>query len=216
MFSAKTLAYLSLIFAAFVLIMVLGMIVFPNFFTQRDRKFAFKWKLNPHAENFARWISHSISTKNVCIFYLIISILLIIGNQRKTFAVAVSSMIIASASFRSIKRITQRPRPQEATLHFKDYSFPSGHTTAGFVFFLSLVLALDRIFIFSIPQFWYYLALTGGMIVGRSRRYLKVHWLSDIITGAFLWCGCFIFSYLFFYHFEQAIFTALERVFFSL
>lgn len=50
-------------------------------------------------------------------------------------------MISASIGFRAVKRITQRPRPQDAVLKFKDYSFPSGHTTAGFVFFLSLAMA---------------------------------------------------------------------------
>ena len=28
-------------------------------------------------------------------------------------------------------------------IHFKDFSFPSGHTTAGFIFFLSIAIAIS-------------------------------------------------------------------------
>ena len=49
-----------------------------------------------------------------------------------------------------------------------------------------------------------------------SRRYLKVHWLSDVVVGAVLGSGCFLFSYLLFFYFGDALIQALEQVFFSL
>lgn len=135
----------------------------------------------------------------------------------QVLGIGISAMLLASVLFFSIKRITQRNRPSTALLHFKDYSFPSGHTTVGFVFLLWVALIGNARWgegIYS--EITYGLALLGGTIVGWSRRYLNVHRVSDVLVGAFLGIGSFVFSYLFFFHFGEALISTLEMVYFSL
>ena len=62
----------------------------------------------------------------------------------------------------------------------------------------------------------FFFALLGWCIIAWSRRYIKVHWLIDVIIWGFLGIWCFIFSYLLFLYFWDAIFRAIEQVFFSL
>lgn len=141
MISAKMLVYLCLLCAVLVLTATLFMLLFPKAFLRFDQKLAFKKKRKNWLEQLALIINYGISVQTVCIFYLLIGILLLWMHEWHILGIGVSAMLIASIAFFSLKRITQRARPHDALLHFHDYSFPSGHTTAGVVFFLSLALA---------------------------------------------------------------------------
>lgn len=217
MLSPRFLAYLSMITTLLVITLTIGMILFPNFFARIDEKFAFTQERQSPREQIALWINHAISVKSVCIFYALISIVLFLSGEWHILGICVTSMIMASLWFWSIKRITQRQRPLAGKLRFKDYSFPSGHTSAGIVFFLSLALALDWLVIgHSWAWIGYGLALAATLVVWWSRWYLKVHWMSDIWVGGLLGLGCFLMAYLFFFYFGDAIFEAVIKVFFSL
>lgn len=85
------------------------------------------------------------------------------------------------------KYFFHRPRPEQAVYFEASYSFPSCHATLalafyGFIFFVlwkeTKAPALKKII------------LTGGIIlialIGFSRIYLGVHYLSDVIAGYFL------------------------------
>lgn len=62
----------------------------------------------------------------------------------------------------------------------KDYSFPSGHTTAGF--------SLAAIIAMYFPAYSFITYLLAAM-VGISRIYTGMHYPSDVISGAFLGTG---------------------------
>ena len=60
----------------------------------------------------------------------------------------------------------------------KDYSFPSGHTASSFTAFaVTLFRCSPAIFL---P------VLLVALIIGFSRMYLRVHYLSDVVCGAIL------------------------------
>ena len=212
----KILAYLSIIIWTIVLSVTILMIIFPKLFLKIDERLQLKKPRTPWKERFALRINHAISPLTVSIFYAIIGVILALAGQRHILGIVFCSMISASIGFRAVKRITQRPRPQDALLKFKDYSFPSGHTTAGFVFFLSLAMAWSWVLENHFAWILYTLALIWWIIVWWSRWYIKVHWVTDIIIWALLGCGCFIFSYLLFVYFGDAVIQAIEKVFFTL
>ena len=60
----------------------------------------------------------------------------------------------------------------------KDYSFPSGHTASSFTAATVTVLMC--------PLYIFIPVLIGALIISFSRMYLRVHYFSDVICGAFL------------------------------
>lgn len=82
-----------------------------------------------------------------------------------------------------IKIFYGRARPAGAALlNEKTYSFPSGHaaTSAAVVVTLCYVLARERIIS------WPTAILIGGgvpLVVGLTRVYLNVHWITDVVGG---------------------------------
>ncbi len=84
-----------------------------------------------------------------------------------------------------IKKLIGRIRPSES-IHEddmiiskpKDYSFPSGHTSTSFAAF-AIIMMYFPVFIW-IPAFFF------ASLIGFSRIYLRVHFLSDVVAGALL------------------------------
>lgn len=200
--SPKHLTYLSLCCGALVFFATIALLFFPKLFDRFDQKRAFKKQRKAGLTALALFINDRISVKTVCVFYFLVGLILLFLHKWHILGIVGGSMLLASMLFFSIKRITQRPRPEQAFLKFKDYSFPSGHTTAGFVFFLSCALALH----WTLELNWglellYLLALGAGAVVGRSRWYLSVHRVSDILVGGMLGSGTFVLLYLLFFYF---------------
>ena len=212
----RQLAYISIILAVVVLVMTVIMIVFPKLINEWDEKLVFKKKKKKVLMHLAYFLNYAITPMSVSIFYIIMAIILSWNEEYRILGIGISSIIMVSIAFRSLKRITQRQRPKDAKIHFKDYSFPSWHTWAWFVFFLSLALALTWMLEIRYYERVFLLAIVGWIIIARSRWYIKVHRVSDVIVWSLLWIWCFIFSYLLFFYFWDAIIHAVEQVFFSL
>jgi membrane-associated phospholipid phosphatase len=215
-FTPKQLAYISISLATIVLIATICMIIFPKWIKKSDEYFAFKGEYNPWLLKIAYFLNYAITPLTVSLFYIIMAGILALNEEYKILWIGIFSIIIVAITFWSLKRITQRQRPKEALIHFNDYSFPSGHTSAWFVFFLSFALALTWTIDIKCYEFIFFLAILWWCLIAWSRRYIKVHWLTDVIIWAILWIWCFIFSYLLFLYFGDAIFQAIEHVFYSL
>lgn len=65
-------------------------------------------------------------------------------------------------------------------ISLKDYSFPSGHTTASF--------SIATILVLNIPEVWPF-AYLFAIIIGISRIYLAVHYPTDVAAGIVLGTG---------------------------
>lgn len=93
--------------------------------------------------------------------------------------------VIGSAGFNMIsKLIFQRPRPDIAFYIEKTFSFPSGHSTIAVSFYGIIAYCLFRRTKNTSQKI--IILLTGIsliLLIGLSRLYLGVHFLSDVIVG---------------------------------
>ena len=87
-----------------------------------------------------------------------------------------------------LKPLVARPRPFALEPGVKlliappgDFSFPSGHTAAGFAAVSALYFGKSRLWL---P------ALAAAVLIAFSRLYLYVHYPSDVLAGAVLGVAC--------------------------
>lgn len=95
-------------------------------------------------------------------------------------------------SIRYGKTFISRARPTDVAYYeVEHFSFPSGHATTAFALYGLLAYFLFRHYDKSVNQYAYlWAALVLIIVVGFSRIYLGVHYLSDVLAGfllGFLW-----------------------------
>lgn len=103
-----------------------------------------------------------------------------LGLRRWHAAIAVvMSVGLGALGSNTIKLISERPRPIGGVTNLSTFSFPSGHTTWAAAIAGALVLGLPRMWTWVLASAWI-------TLMGWSRTYLGVHWLSDVAAGAML------------------------------
>jgi len=110
------------------------------------------------------------------------------GNKAQALLIGLS-FLITIVSVHVAKILIRRPRPLVTELLVEmpsDWSFQSAHTAQATAFFLSCTFVAFRM----LPPLWAamcaFVSLLFVSIVGYSRIYLKVHYVSDVLAG-FLW-----------------------------
>jgi undecaprenyl-diphosphatase len=107
--------------------------------------------------------------------------------QRRRYAeasVLVGAVILSHIALPVLKEVIERPRPEPQLVDAHGWSYPSGHATYSVIYtWLALTVALR------VRPGWRYgtALLTAGFaltaLVGLSRVYLNVHYLSDVTGG---------------------------------
>jgi membrane-associated phospholipid phosphatase len=116
--------------------------------------------------------------------------LLLIWYGKSGQAILISfSLFVTIISVHVAKLMFRRPRPSTTELLVappSDWSFPSAHTAQAAVFFLSVTLVAFQV----LPPIWAilvaFLSLLLVCLVGYSRIYLQVHYVSDVLAGMVL------------------------------
>lgn len=129
----------------------------------------------------------ALGSTTVTAFLTLTVVLFFFLDRRPRLALYVLAAVVGGAllSF-SLKLVYDRPRPWlvPPDIHPIDASFPSGHSIAATVSYLTLGLLLAR----TLPRraLKVYVVALGVVLaaaVGLSRLYLGMHWPSDVLAG---------------------------------
>ncbi|MCR4322650.1 MAG: LssY C-terminal domain-containing protein [Candidatus Azambacteria bacterium] len=133
---------------------------------------------------FFTWVTFLGKWKIIVGFLPLVSVLLFVWNRRK-FIIPLWVTVIGAELFSFVSKImVHRPRPLNAFYIEDSFSFPSGHATIAVAFYGFCAYILFRMF----TQWkWKANVIGGGFIIialiGFSRLYLGVHYLSDVWGG---------------------------------
>lgn len=117
---------------------------------------------------------------------VLLSLLLIIMKQGRAAAFAILTLLGTAVANGALKATFGRIRPEILLEPLSSYSFPSGHSSAAFAFFLTLGVLAGRGQPPRLRLAWVLLGTLPATAIALSRVYLGVHWPTDVIAGAVL------------------------------
>jgi undecaprenyl-diphosphatase len=122
--------------------------------------------------------------------YVVLPVFVIVGIalvvRRRYGALLFLSLALAGSLVIDflMKLVFQRPRPKlDYASVLPDYSFPSGHSMNGVVFYVSLALIAWSVFGRRVGLAATGLAAVLAFLIGISRIYLGYHYLTDVVGG---------------------------------
>jgi len=127
------------------------------------------------------------SLGNNGIIWIILTIVLLVVKKYRKVGVMSAAALICSLIINNLllKNVVARIRPYEVVEGLQrllpaqsDYSFPSGHTGSSF--------AAAVIFFMYLPKRYGIPAMVLAVLIAFSRPYLGVHYVSDVLGGAFI------------------------------
>jgi membrane protein DedA with SNARE-associated domain/membrane-associated phospholipid phosphatase len=119
-----------------------------------------------------------------------------VTRRRMAEAIAlVIGFLATDITFHILKAAVDRARPPDALVDSSGSSYPSGHAALA-VTYLAIAVLLARAGPATRRLAIFLTGLSLGVLIGLSRVYLRVHWLSDVGggwavgLGVFSICGC--------------------------
>lgn len=133
-----------------------------------------------------RTITFFASAKFLTVAYILLVLWYWLIKRNNLFAIQVAAIAITSFLLTALfKNIFQRVRPLDPLIEpLKNYSYPSGHASLGFIFYGLLAYLISGSNIR--PVYKYSIAglfILFSLLVGFSRIYLRIHHTSDVIAG---------------------------------
>ncbi len=102
-----------------------------------------------------------------------------------------------------LKALFSRARPAEMVIEAGGYAFPSGHAFSAMVFFGYLIYLAHKHFRSApLQALTTILAFSLIVLIGLSRVYLNVHWLTDVLGGFIAGIAWLVLSILIVRHVE--------------
>jgi undecaprenyl-diphosphatase len=148
------------------------------------------WAATIHTNSFtavAKLVADGFDTTPLLILSLVIGAALFLMKKRKNALLLVGAMVGNTVILEVLKAFIYSPRPMNELVLETGNSFPSGHVTSTVVLFgLLTFFAWQTWKTTSMKAATSALFVTIVSLVGFTRIYLNVHWLSDVIGGYFL------------------------------
>lgn len=185
------------------LILIVGFILWSYLVKNKrleefDDSFYNSLKIEGFRITFYKLITNLANTK----FFIGVCLLSFLLVKNKTLAFIINVLMIVNALIVFIfKHLFKRERPNKKRLvNEKGYSYPSGHTVSA-VSFYGFLLAYLLFNVGSLPfQILTFFVITFLIyLIGYSRIFLGVHYLSDIVGGVLIGSAyLLIFTYIVF------------------
>ena len=179
----------------FVLFLIWSILMLQKKLDHIDNQCYSKIKITKLKTKIFKGLTFLASAKFVAILCIIL--LIFIENKRIPIAIIIN-MLIMWGLIGILKNTFKRERPNiNRLVDEKGYSYPSGHTMTatifyGFIIFLIIISNLILPLKITLTTILVILVL----LVGYTRIYLGVHYLSDVI-GALLFGSSYLLLYIF-------------------
>lgn len=133
------------------------------------------------------------NTRFIILLNIIAIIIYFLLKNKKIFLITIHS-ILSPIVNNILKYLFKRPRPDEALrlITESNYSFPSGHAMISVFFYFTLIILINRSNIRHKKAFITVLLLII-LLIGISRVYLGVHYISDVVGGYLIALSIIIF-----------------------
>lgn len=139
---------------------------------------------SPALNNFFKAITFLGNFWTVLILTLIVTIILLVKHYKKLSLYFGANIFLVWIFNEYLKSLFKRPRPSNLRLiDANGYSFPSGHAMIFLTLSLFLIFIINYVFKFKYHNLYEGLILLLALLVGFSRIYLGVHYLSDVLAG---------------------------------
>ncbi|WP_417661987.1 bifunctional DedA family/phosphatase PAP2 family protein [Pseudomonas sp.] len=139
-----------------------------------------------HADLFAQSVTHLGDFTTQLAVGALLCLLLIAAKQWRSALFSAMTLLGTAFSNHALKLMFARQRPDVLAEPLSSFSFPSGHSSAAFAFFLVLGVLAGRGQPARLRLTWLIMACIPALMIACSRVYLGVHWPTDIIGGALL------------------------------
>ncbi len=130
----------------------------------------------------ANAIALAFDTVSILVISIIIAVILWKKKEINEAFIFFGVMIVNAGILFLLKEIVHKARPENMIAVETNYSFPSGHAMTSLVFLGVLAYLIYYYSNFKHKTIFPITAIIIG-IIGFSRLYLNVHWLSDVIAG---------------------------------
>lgn len=123
---------------------------------------------------------------------MLVLALLILRKKWKTILLFGGALLISTILFYLLKNLVGRPRPDliYQLITETSFSFPSGHTTTAFTLYPIIALIFGQMTKNRKVQIGIFLfAILLASLVGISRVYLGVHYVTDVVGGMLIGLG---------------------------
>jgi undecaprenyl-diphosphatase len=154
----------------------------------------------------AEMLAYGFDTPVLLAISMLMAVILFYKSSKGKSALMVGTMVGNTLMLQVVKVLVHSPRPLNGLMFEEGFSFPSGHVASCTVFFgLLTYIGWQRWKSLKAKLLFNMFLAAIALILGFSRIYLNVHWLSDVLGGYFLGAFWLTFSVLVFQYSKHRI-----------